>query len=129
MTANAIGELVITEHPMMFRNPVGYGIAAGPKFIHRLKNGGFLVDHGATIHFGLLVGSGDYVGWNPTIITPDMVGKTIAIFQSIEVKTEHDRLHDEQRKWNKAVLRDGGIAEVWHYNGTAIEIIKGDRIV
>ena len=129
MTEKAIGELILQTFPMMFRNPVGYGIAASPKQIHRLKNGGFIIDKGAPIHYGLLVGSSDYIGWKPTIITPEMVGTQIAVFQSIEIKTEHDRLSQEQRKWNQAVMRDGGISEVWHYNGAAIEIIKGDRII
>jgi len=77
----------------------------------------------------LFPGSSDMIGYKPTIITPDMVGQTIAIFQGIEVKTEHDRLSEEQRKWNRALLRDGAIAEVWHYNGHNIEILKGDRII
>ena len=58
-----------------------------------------------------------------------MVGQTVAIFQSIELKTERDKLRPDQRKWNRALIRDGAIAEVWHYNGVNIEIITGDRII
>ena len=129
MTEQQITDAILREHPMMFRNAVGYGLATNPKAIHRLDNGKFLVDRGTPIRFGLFPGSSDMIGYKPTIITLDMVGQTIAIFQGIEVKTEHDRLSEEQRKWNRALIRDGAIAEVWHYNGHSIEILKGDRII
>lgn len=129
MTEQQICDAVLRAHPMMFRNAVGYGIATNPKAIHRLDNGKFLVDRGTPLRFGLLPGSSDMIGYKPTIITPDMLGQTVAIFQGIEVKTEHDRLSEEQRKWNRALIRDGAIAEVWHYNGRIIEILKGDRII
>lgn len=129
MTEQQICDAVLHAHPMMFRNAVGYGIATNPKAIHRLDNGKFLVDRGTPLRFGLLPGSSDMIGYKPTIITPDMLGQTVAIFQGIEVKTEHDRLSEEQRKWNRALIRDGAIAEVWHYNGRIIEILKGDRII
>lgn len=129
MTEQQICDAVLRAHPMMFRNAVGYGIATNPRAIHRLDNGKFLVDRGTPLRFGLLPGSSDMIGYKPTIITPDMLGQTVAIFQGIEVKTEHDRLSEEQRKWNRALIRDGAIAEVWHYNGRIIEILKGDRII
>ena len=129
MTEQQICDAVLRAHPMMFRNAVGYGLATNPKAIHRLDNGKFLVDRGTPLRFGLLPGSSDMIGYKPTIITPDMLGQTVAIFQGIEVKTEHDRLSEEQRKWNRALIRDGAIAEVWHYNGRIIEILKGDRII
>lgn len=31
---------------------------------------------------------GDYVGWTPVTITPEMVGKTVAVFTNIECKPE-----------------------------------------
>ncbi len=129
MTEQQIIDAVLAKHPMMFRNAVGYGIATNPRAIHHLADGKILIDHGSPIRFGLLPGSGDMIGYKPTIITAEMIGSQVAIFQSIEVKTEHDRLSEEQRKWNRALIRDGAIAEVWHYNGHNIEILMGDRIV
>jgi len=129
MTEQQITDAVLRDHPMMFRNAVGYGIATAPKFIHRLNDGKILIDKGSPIRFGLFPGSSDMIGYKPTIITPDMVGQTIAIFQGVEIKTEHDRLSEEQRKWNRALIRDGAIAEVWHYNGHNIEILRGERII
>ncbi len=129
MTEQQLIDQVLARHPLMFRNAVGWGIATSPKAVHRMNNGKIMLDHGSPVRFGLFPGSGDMIGYKPTLITPDMVGQTVAIFQSIEVKTEHDKLRPDQRKWNRALIRDGAIAEVWHYNGSYIEVITGDRII
>ena len=129
MTEKQIGDALLSKHPMMFRNAAGYGIATSPKAIHKLQGGKFLLDHGSPLRFGLQPGSSDFIGWETVEVTPDMVGKTVAIFQSIEIKTEHDRLSKVQRAWNKAVQIAGGIVQVWHYNGKEIEIIQGERII
>ena len=129
LSEKQIIDLVLVAHPMMFRNAVGYGIATNPKAIHKLKNRGYLVDKGTPIRFGLIAGSSDMIGFEPVVITQDMVGKKIAIFQSIEIKTEHDKLSKDQRKWNKAVMDAGGIIEVWHDKGGVVEILRGEEIV
>jgi hypothetical protein len=41
-----------------------------------------------------------------------MVGTTVAVFTSIEVKTPTDQLRPEQRQWLEAVQAAGGIAGV-----------------
>ena len=38
-------------------------------------------------------GSGDGIGWFPVIITPEMVGKKVAVFLSVETKTEKEFLY------------------------------------
>jgi len=129
LSEKRISDLILGEHPMMFRNPQGYCIACSPKALHKLKTGGFLVDRGQPMKFGLQPGSSDMIGWEPVVVTQEMVGKTVAIFQSIEIKTEHDRLSKEQRAWNRAVSRDGGIVAVWHDRCGVVEILRGDKIV
>lgn len=62
--------------------------------------------------FGLMPGSADLVGWKALTIQPEDVGKTIAVFLSIEVKSENGTLRKEQEAWRDAVLRHGGIAIV-----------------
>ena len=53
--------------------------------------------------FGLYLGSADLIGLTEIKITPDMVDKKIAVFTSIEVKTETGKVSKEQRVWGKVV--------------------------
>jgi len=68
---------------------------------------------------------GDRIGMSDLLITPEMVGKHVAIFTSIEVKGIGDVLKPGQIKWFNFVLQNGGRAEIWkeQLDGT-IEIIK-----
>jgi len=127
LTEKDIINKILEEHPFMFRNSQGYCIACSPKDIHKLKGGGWKVDKGAPMHFGLFKGSSDMIGFKPTIITPDMVGKKVAIFQCIEVKTKNDRLSKAQIAWNKAVEKNGGIVRVWKENKDGQTIDKQSK--
>ena len=59
---------------------------------------------------------GLYGGWKPTLVTPSMVGSTVAVFVSIECKRPgwhiipSDRRAHAQAKWLELVARAGGIA-------------------
>jgi len=59
---------------------------------------------------GLFPGSGDLIGWRTVTITPDMVGKPIAQFLSIEVKTTTGKVRPDQSNWLKQVNISGGLA-------------------
>ncbi len=77
------------------------------------NNTGTLKDqHGRPVSFGLCKGSADLIGWRTVTVTPEMVGTTVAVFTSIEVKTATGRLRPEQQQWLDAVLSAGGIAGV-----------------
>lgn len=69
-------------------------------------------DNGATIPYGLCVGSSDLIGWRSVRITPGMVGKTIAAFVAIEVKTPTGRTTPEQSNFIQAVRKAGGMAGI-----------------
>lgn len=65
------------------------------------------------LHAGLCKGSGDLIGWTPVVITPEMVGRTVAVFTSIECKeTGGGRTSEEQKKFADAVVGAGGIAGI-----------------
>lgn len=81
--------------------------------------------NGQPIRFGLandskalgdVLKSGDLIGWRPVVITPDMVGKTLAQFVSVENKSEgwtpqpNDKHEIAQRKWAELVNSEGGYA-------------------
>jgi hypothetical protein len=77
------------------------------------NNTGTLKDqHGRPVQFGLCKGSADLIGWRTVTVTPEMVGTTVAVFTSIEVKTATGRLRPEQQQWLDAVQAAGGIAGV-----------------
>jgi hypothetical protein len=61
---------------------------------------------------GLFPGSGDLIGWRTLTVTPDMVGKPIAQFLSIEVKTKTGRVRPDQQNWLDQITTAGGHAIV-----------------
>lgn len=109
--------LALSNGPMrLFRNHVGGG------YVSRVP-----VD-GAVWHtFGLMEGSGDIIGWKSVTITPEMVGRRVAVFVSIEVKTETGRMRANQERWLAMVRKDGGIAGVARSVEEAWEIVNGTR--
>jgi hypothetical protein len=62
------------------------------------------------VSFGLHPGSADLIGWKSVTITPDMVGKTVAVFASVEVKTPTGAVKTDQANWQAQVEEAGGIA-------------------
>jgi hypothetical protein len=67
---------------------------------------------GRLVTFGLARGSADLIGWRTVTVTPDMVGRRLAVFTSIEVKTPTGRLRPEQQAWLGVVRSAGGVAGV-----------------
>lgn len=80
--------------------------------LFRNNVGMFYTKNGAPIRCGLCVGSSDLIGWRQVTVTPDMVGKPIAVFAAIEIKVGKDRLSDEQKTFLKAVQLAGGVSDV-----------------
>jgi hypothetical protein len=102
------------------------------------NRGGYYSKQGGYISYGLpppprgrveakdeMKGS-DRIGFREVVITPDMVGRTIAVFTGIELKTENDRLAPGQIRFHNFLLEHGAISEVWKALPSGeIEIIKG----
>lgn len=61
---------------------------------------------GRTVNIGIK-GSSDLMAVKPTVITPEMVGQTLAVFVAVEVKTATGRQSEPQKKWQKAVEKLG----------------------
>lgn len=76
------------------------------------------------VRYGLFVGSGDLIGWTTRTITQEMVGSTVAIFTSVEVKTGTGVASLEQKNWKDAVESAGGIALIVCDEQQAIEALK-----
>lgn len=80
----------------LFRNQVG---------VYELKDGRYLTS-------GLCVGSSDLIGWTPVVITPEMIGRTLAVFTAVETKRLKKDATDKQADFISAVVAAGGIAGV-----------------
>ena len=72
-------------------------------------------------------GSSDLIGWTKVIITADMVGKPVAIFTAIEVKTSIGRVSPDQEKFVGNVRKAGGIAHIARSEEEAILGFSGYR--
>jgi hypothetical protein len=93
---------------LMFRNNTG-----------RLKN-----DKGQLVQFGLAVGSSDLIGLTPVVITPELVGRTLAVFTAIEVKNERGKPTDAQERFIGRIIELGGIAGVARSVDDAMAVIE-----
>ena len=86
--------------------------STGDTRLFRNNTGTLRDQNGRPVQFGLCKGSADLIGWRRVTVTPEMVGNTVAVFLSIEVKTATGRLRPEQQQWLEAVHAAGGIAGV-----------------
>lgn len=78
----------------------------------RLFPGDVVVRQARPLHAGLCEGSSDLIGLKRVVITPDMVGQTIAQFLAIEVKTPKGKPKPKQNNFLDVVNGAGGIGMV-----------------
>ena len=79
---------------------------------------------GRPIRYGLGTGSSDLIGWTPVLVTPDMVGKTLAVFTACEVKGPSGRPTEAQLNFITQVLRAGGFAGIARSPDEAVAITR-----
>ena len=100
----------------LFRQNVGRGwIGRSKKYtkhctVH-VNPGDVVIRQARPFHAGFK-GMGDLIGWNSVTITPEMIGRLLAVYSSIEVKTKTGRLREDQINWIDIVRSAGGIAGV-----------------
>jgi hypothetical protein len=76
------------------------------------------------LHAGLCNGSSDIIGWKTVEVTPDMVGKKVALFVAIETKSPRGRPSPEQLNFIQQVKEAGGLAGVAKSDDDALTIIS-----
>ncbi len=81
-------------------------------WLHRNHVGRVQDSHKRWHSFGLGKGSPDLVGYTKITITPDMVGKQVAVFTGIEVKTSKGVVADHQVDFIDNLVYGGAIAGV-----------------
>lgn len=111
-------------------NSIQLGLAREPVRLLRNNVGGLndatgrFVAYGLGSHGGQVVrGPSDLIGWRSITITPDMVGRQIAVFAAIEVK-DGAKATPEQERFIAEVQAAGGMAGVAHSEAEARAILR-----
>ena len=114
-----------TTKASVWRNNVGQGWQGKATF--EAAKGGqsrrMILENARPIKFGLCEGSSDFIGLTRVTITPEMVGKTVAIFTAIEVK-HGTKPTPEQLNFIEFVRSAGGFAGIAHNDAEALAIIE-----
>lgn len=97
--------------------------------LFRNQVGKFQASDGRWISSGLGPGSSDLIGWHTIQVLPNMVGKRIAVFTAIEVKTAKGRASKEQEQFIHNVKFAGGTAFIARSTEEAIDkLVKESSI-
>lgn len=76
----------------------------------QLPNGDVLLKNPRRVQCGLGTGTSDLIGWHTVTVTPEMLGRKLAVFLAVEVKARTGRLSDEQKAFLRCIKAAGGIA-------------------
>lgn len=94
----------------LFRNNTGKAYAGNAA---RQPDGAIYIKNPRVFHGGLCVGSSDLIGWSSIIISQDMVGRRVAVFTAVEVKSSRKmKPTNDQKAFIAAVNEAGGIGVV-----------------
>ena len=93
----------------LFRANVGTGWTGD---VTKLPDGSIIIRNPRPFATGLPPGFSDLFGFVPVEITADMVGRTLAVFSALEIKTRTGRVTPQQSAFLKAVNDNGGKAGV-----------------
>lgn len=91
---------------VLFRNNTGQGWAG---IVVKKTASMLTLQDFRPLRAGLVKGSSDLIGWTEVIITPEMVGRKMAVFTAFEAKTS-GRLSPDQLTFLTRIDEAGGIA-------------------
>jgi hypothetical protein len=102
----ALGHLA--RHVRLFRNNSGVAFHAD----------------GSRVVYGVgSPGGSDLLGFTVKTVTPDMVGKPVAIFTAVEIKTPRGRVSAEQENFIRVVNEAGGLAAIVRSPEEALRLV------
>lgn len=115
---------------VLFRQNTAQGWVGESRQIKRAEHvtvfpGDVVIRNARPLHAGLCKGSPDIVGWRNVRITADMVGRDVAVFVGLEVKSERGRPTPEQRAFLDTLSQAGGVAEVVRSPAEAAAALAG----
>ena len=87
----------------VIKGPIS-AVSVGPRDV--------LIRNARPLRAGLCTGGSDLIGWKSVTITPEMVGRKVAVFLAPEVKSATGKAKTHQEKFLSAVQNAGGIAGV-----------------
>lgn len=93
-----------------------------------IRDGRLVSGKASRVRFGLAPGSSDLIGLRSAIITPEMVGRRVAIFAAVEVKGERTPTMNEQAAFVRMVIEQGGLAGFARSERDALDILSVDRM-
>jgi len=100
-------------------------LGRGATRLFRNQVGTYTLADGRVISSGLCKGSSDVIGWQSVEITPDMVGRRVAVFVALEAKSDTGRPTREQLAFIAAVRAAGGIAGIVRSSEDAEKLLRG----
>ncbi len=110
-------------------NKIQMALAGFGARIFRNQVGRYKLPDDNWISYGLGPGSSDLIGWTTVQIKSDMVGRKIAVFTAIEVKTPKGRVTPQQENFIRVVRVNGGIGFVARSTEEAVEkLFKGSDL-
>lgn len=117
---------------VLFRANSGKAWLSGGGAPRRLVDGSVVLPAARPVALGLALANGspvagqaDLIGWRTITVTPEMVGRRLAVFLSVECKRDKGgRTSADQAHWLDVVQRAGGIAGVANSPDVAKKIIN-----
>ena len=81
--------------------------------LFRNNQGVAVYESGARVVYGICnPGGSDLIGWHSVTVTPEMVGRKMAVFVAVEVKAGNGRMTKPQAQFIQVVREAGGVAFV-----------------
>lgn len=74
-------------------------------------------------------GASDLIGWQTVTITPEMVGKNVALFVAAEVKQPGKYASAEQKNFIQNVKQAGGIAGIVHSPEEMAALVSAHKVL
>lgn len=113
------------EKATLFRNNTGMGWIG--ERINYSQPGYVLLRNARPLNAGLCKGGSDLIGWKKITITADMVGKEIAIFTAVEVKSLKGRASADQINFINQVRLNGGISGIARNTDDARNLLESHK--